>query len=673
MSREPAYPHLFRPLTIGHLTLPNRVLMGSMHTNLEEAPDGFSRLAAFYAERAREGVSLIVTGGIAPNAEGAVFQGAHALTDDAQLSEHRQVVDAVHAEGGHLCMQILHAGRYAYSPDLVAPSAIQAPINPFMPRALSSEDVEQQIADYVRCAQLAQRAGYDGVEVMGSEGYLINQFICQRTNQRDDEWGGPFANRMRFAVEIVRRVRAAVGKRFVIIFRLSMIDLVEDGSTWEEIVTLGQAIEAAGADVINTGIGWHEARVPTIVTSVPRAAFTEVTRRIKSALTIPLITTNRINMPDVAEQVLAQGHADMVSMARPFLADAAWVSKAQAGQAEQINTCIACNQACLDHTFAGKLTSCLVNPRACHETELIITPAQAPKHIAVVGGGPAGLATAVTAASRGHHVVLFERRSELGGQFNYARKIPGKEEFNETLRYYRGMLTKYAVEVRLNTTATAQSLAGFDEVVLATGVQPRELSLPGYDHASVLSYAEAIESPDRVGRRVAVIGAGGIGFDVAELLAHQGHAALDIDAWCDEWGVDLAVGERGGLKVPRPPEVPRDIVMLQRKRSKPGKYLGKTTGWVHRASLKQRGVKILTGCEYLNIDDAGLHIRRDGVNQLLAVDSVVVCAGQESVRDLLTPLEQAGVAVHIIGGADEASELDAKRAIEQGTRLAALL
>ncbi|MGP9808425.1 FAD-dependent oxidoreductase [Halomonas sp. AOP12-C2-37] len=673
MTREPAYPHLFRPLTIGHLTLPNRVLMGSMHTNLEEAPDGFSRLAAFYAERAREGVSLIVTGGIAPNAEGAVFQGAHALTHDAQLSEHRQVVDAVHAEGSHLCMQILHAGRYAYSPDLVAPSAIQAPINPFMPRALSSDEVEQQIADYVRCAQLAQRAGYDGVEVMGSEGYLINQFICQRTNQRDDEWGGPFANRMRFAVEIVRRVRAAVGKRFVIIFRLSMIDLVEDGSTWEEVVTLGQAIEAAGADVINTGIGWHEARVPTIVTSVPRAAFTEVTRRIKSALTIPLITTNRINMPDVAEQVLAQGHADMVSMARPFLADAAWVSKAQAGQAEQINTCIACNQACLDHTFAGKLTSCLVNPRACHETELIIAPAQAPKHIAVVGGGPAGLATAVTAASRGHRVVLFERRSELGGQFNYARKIPGKEEFNETLRYYQGMLTKYAVEVRLNTTATAQALAGFDEVVLATGVQPRELSLPGYDHASVLSYAEAIESPGRVGRRVAVIGAGGIGFDVAELLAHQGHAALDIDAWCDEWGVDLAVGERGGLKAPTPPEVPRDIVMLQRKTSKPGKYLGKTTGWVHRASLKQRGVKILTGCEYLNIDDAGLHIRRDGVDQLLAVDSVVVCAGQESVRDLLTPLEQAGVAVHIIGGADEASELDAKRAIEQGTRLAALL
>nr|WP_298058211.1 NADPH-dependent 2,4-dienoyl-CoA reductase [uncultured Halomonas sp.] len=673
MPREPAYPHLFRPLTIGHLTLPNRVLMGSMHTNLEEAPNGFERLAAFYAERAREGVSLIVTGGIAPNAEGAVFQGAHALVDEAQLPEHRQVVNAVHAEGGHLCMQILHAGRYAYSPDLVAPSAIQAPINPFMPRALASDEVEQQIADYVRCASLAQQAGYDGVEIMGSEGYLINQFICQRTNQRDDEWGGAFENRMRLAVEIVRRVRESVGERFVIIFRLSMIDLVEEGSTWEEVVTLGQAIEAAGANVINTGIGWHEARVPTIVTSVPRAAFTEVTRRIKSALSIPLITTNRINMPEVAERVLAEGHADMVSMARPFLADPAWVRKAEEGLAEEINTCIACNQACLDHTFAGKLTSCLVNPRACHETELVIEPAQTPKRVTVVGGGPAGLATAVTAASRGHNVVLFEQRSELGGQFNYARKIPGKEEFNETLRYYRVMLEKYAVEVRLNTTASAETLADFDEVVLSTGVKPRELNLPGHDHSKVLSYAEAIESPDRVGRKVAVIGAGGIGFDVSELLAHQGHPGLDIADWCDEWGVDLAVGERGGLKAPTPPVVPREIVMLQRKTSKPGKYLGKTTGWVHRASLKARGVTTLTGCEYLKIDDEGLHIRRDGVDQVLAVDSVVVCAGQESVRDLHAPLERAGKAVHIIGGADEASELDAKRAIEQGTRLAAAL
>ncbi|MCC4290575.1 FAD-dependent oxidoreductase [Vreelandella aquamarina] len=673
MHQAPAYPHLFRPLTVGHLTLPNRVLMGSMHTNLEEAPNGFERLAAFYAERARAGVSLIVTGGIAPNAEGAVFQGANALTEESQVAEHRHVVDAVHAAGGHLCMQILHAGRYAYSPELVAPSALQAPINPFTPRALSSEEVEQQIADYVRCATLAQQAGYDGVEVMGSEGYLINQFICRRTNQRDDDWGGDFERRMRFPVEIVKRIRQAVGERFLLIFRLSMIDLVEEGSSWEEVVQLGQAIEAAGANVINTGIGWHEARVPTIVTSVPRAAFTEVTRRIRAALSIPLITTNRINMPEVAERVLAEGHADMVSMARPFLADPEWVRKAEAGLAKEINTCIACNQACLDHTFMGKLTSCLVNPRACHETEITLAPAQTPKRVAVVGGGPAGLATAVAAASRGHAVVLFERRSELGGQFNYARKIPGKEEFNETLRYFRVMLEKHAVDVRLNTEATVGALADFDEIVIATGVVPRELALPGADHPSVLSYADAIEQPERVGKRVAVIGAGGIGFDVSELLSHEGHPTMEVAAWCDEWGVDLAVGERGGLKAPQPPRSPRSIVMLQRKSSKPGKNLGKTTGWVHRASLKQRGVETLTGCEYVRIDDAGLHIRREGQEQVVEVDTIVVCAGQESVRDLISPLAQAGSRVHVIGGADEAAELDAKRAIDQGTRLAASL
>ena len=673
MRQAPAYPHLFRPLTVGHLTLPNRVLMGSMHTNLEEAPNGFERLAAFYAERARAGVSLIVTGGIAPNAEGAVFQGANALTEESQVAEHRHVVDAVHAAGGHLCMQILHAGRYAYSPELVAPSALQAPINPFTPRALSSEEVEQQIADYVRCATLAQQAGYDGVEVMGSEGYLINQFICRRTNQRDDDWGGDFERRMRFPVEIVKRIRQAVGERFLLIFRLSMIDLVEEGSSWEEVVQLGQAIEAAGANVINTGIGWHEARVPTIVTSVPRAAFTEVTRRIRAALSIPLITTNRINMPEVAERVLAEGHADMVSMARPFLADPEWVRKAEAGLAKEINTCIACNQACLDHTFMGKLTSCLVNPRACHETEITLAPAQTPKQVAVVGGGPAGLATAVAAASRGHAVVLFERRSELGGQFNYARKIPGKEEFNETLRYFRVMLEKHAVDVRLNTEATVGALADFDEIVIATGVVPRELALPGADHPSVLSYADAIEQPERVGKRVAVIGAGGIGFDVSELLSHEGHPTMEVAAWCDEWGVDLAVGERGGLKAPQPPRSPRSIVMLQRKSSKPGKNLGKTTGWVHRASLKQRGVETLTGCEYVRIDDAGLHIRREGQEQVVEVDTIVVCAGQESVRDLISPLAQAGSRMHVIGGADEAAELDAKRAIDQGTRLAASL
>ncbi|WNL40054.1 NADPH-dependent 2,4-dienoyl-CoA reductase [Halomonas sp. PAMB 3232] len=673
MTKPSAYPHLFTPITLGPLTLPNRVLMGSMHTNLEETRGGFARLAAFYAERARAGVSLIVTGGIAPNPEGAVFEGASALTDEAQLSEHRQVVEAVHAEGGHLCMQILHAGRYAYSPVLVAPSALQAPINPHAPRALETHEVEQQIDDYVRCARLAQQAGYDGVEVMGSEGYLINQFICRRTNQRDDEWGGDFQARIRFPVEIVTRIREAVGERFLLIFRLSMIDLVEEGSSWEEVVALGQAIEAAGADVINTGIGWHEARVPTIVTSVPRAAFTEVTRRIRSAVSIPLITTNRINMPEVAERVLAEGHADMVSMARPFLADPAWVQKAARGASDEINTCIACNQACLDHTFAGKLTSCLVNPRACHETEFSLAPADTSRRVAVVGGGPAGLATAVAAAGRGHAVTLFERQGELGGQFNYARRIPGKEEFDETLRYFHVMLDKYAVEVRLNVEATAEALADFDVVVIATGVTPRTLELPGADHSSVLSYADAIEHPDLVGPEVAVIGAGGIGFDVSELLSHVGHPALDVDVWCQEWGVDLAVGERGGLTAPNPPVPARRITMLQRKRSKPGKGLGKTTGWVHRAALKARGVKTLVGCEYLRIDDDGLHIRQNGEEQVLKVDSIVVCAGQESVRDLVTPLESAGGEVYVIGGADEASELDAKRAIDQGMRLAATL
>lgn len=668
-----SYPYLFRPLEVGHLTLPNRVLMGSMHTNLEEAPGGFARLAAFYAERAREGVGLIVTGGIAPNPEGAVFEGASTLQHPEQVAEHREVVEAVHREGGRLCLQILHAGRYAYTPELVAPSAIQAPINPFKPRALSSAEVEAQIDDYVRCATLAREAGYDGVEVMGSEGYLINQFVCPRTNHRDDDWGGGFANRIRFPVEIVRRLRAAMGDDFLIIFRLSMLDLVEEGSTFDEVVALGRAIEAAGADLINTGIGWHEARVPTIVTSVPRAAFTEVTRRMKAELSIPLITTNRINMPEVAERVLAEGHADMVSMARPFLADPAWLTKAAAGRTEEINTCIACNQACLDHTFQGRISSCLVNPRACHETELVISPAESPREIAVVGGGPAGLATAVTAASRGHRVTLFERDAELGGQFNHARRIPGKEEFDETLRYYKVMLEKHGVRVRLNSEADLYALREFDVVVLATGVRPRRLELPGIDHPRVMSYPVAITHPERVGRRVAVIGAGGIGFDVAELLTHVGHPALDRDAWCDEWGVDLAVGSRGGLKAPNRPETPRQVILLQRKASKPGKGLGKSTGWVHRASLRHRGVEALAGCEYVGIDDEGLHIRINGEPRCLEVDSIVVCAGQESVRELVDPLQAAGVEAHVIGGADEAAELDAKRAIDQGTRLAARL
>ncbi|WP_043528064.1 NADPH-dependent 2,4-dienoyl-CoA reductase [Litchfieldella xinjiangensis] len=667
------YPHLFRPLELGNITLPNRILMGSMHTNLEEAPEGFSRLARFYAERARAGVGLIVTGGIAPNPEGAVFQGAASLTSVEEAERHRPVVDAVHSEGGRICLQILHAGRYAYSPDLVAPSPLQAPINPFVPRELATGEVEDLIDDFVRCAGLARDAGYDGVEVMGSEGYLINQFLCARTNQRQDEWGGDFASRMRFPVAIVRRIREALGDDFLIIFRLSMIDLVEGGSTWQEVVELGRAIEGAGADLINTGIGWHEARVPTIVTSVPRAAFSEVSRRMKQALTIPLITTNRINMPDVAERVLAEGHADMVSMARPFLADPEWVRKARDGRVDEINTCIACNQACLDHTFQGKLTSCLVNPRACHETELEIASVETPREIAVVGGGPAGLAAAVTAAQRGHRVVLFEKSDTLGGQFNYARRIPGKEEFDETLRYFKVMLDQHGVTVRLNTDADIESLRSFDAVILASGVRPRELALPGIDHPMVMHYPTAILHPERVGRRVAVIGAGGIGFDVAELLTHVGHPSLDVAAWCDEWGVDLAVNERGGLKPQLRPETPREVYLLQRKTSKPGKGLGKTTGWVHRASLKHRGVETLAGCEYLGIDDEGLHLSVNGESRRLEVDSVVICAGQESVRDLLEPLHEANVEVHVIGGADEAAELDAKRAIEQGTRIAAAL
>ncbi|MEQ5801005.1 NADPH-dependent 2,4-dienoyl-CoA reductase [Halomonas sp. H10-9-1] len=668
-----AYPHLFRPLVLGHLTLPNRVLMGSMHTNLEEVPGGFERLAAFYTERAREGVGLIVTGGIAPNPEGAVFQGAATLEREAQLGDHRRLVEAVHGEGGRICMQILHAGRYAYTPELVAPSAIQAPINPFSPRALAAAEVERQIEDYVRCAALARRAGYDGVEVMGSEGYLINQFICRRTNHRDDEWGGVFENRIRFPLEIVRRIRETVGDDFLVIFRLSMIDLVEEGSSHDEVVALARALEAAGADALNTGIGWHEARVPTIVTSVPRAAFTEVTRRLKGEVSLPLIATNRINMPEVAERVLAEGHADMVSMARPFLADPAWVSKAAAGRSDEINTCIACNQACLDHTFAGKLTSCLVNPRAGHETELVIEPAQAPRRIAVVGGGPAGLAAALTAARRGHLVTLFEREEALGGQFRYALQIPGKEEFAETLRYFRVMLDKHGVEVRLNHAADVATLAGFDGVVLASGVRPRRLALPGSDHPKVLGYPEAIQYPERVGPRVAIIGAGGIGFDVAERLTQVGQPSLDAEAWCAEWGVDLAVASSGGLKAPRHPRAARRVYLLQRKSSKPGKGLGKTTGWVHRASLRQRGVEALAGCEYLHIDDAGLHVRHAGQPRLLEVDTVVVCAGQESVRELHAPLCEAGVAVHLVGGALEPGELDAKRAIDQGTRVAAML
>ncbi|WP_114418091.1 NADPH-dependent 2,4-dienoyl-CoA reductase [Marinospirillum perlucidum] len=670
MSQE-TFPHVFAPLDLGFTQLKNRVLMGSMHTNLEETPGGFERLAAFYGERAAAGVGLIVTGGIAPNDAGVVFQGSAKMTTPEEAAEHRKVTEAVHAAGGKICMQILHTGRYAYSPNLVAPSPLQAPINPFTPKELTDEGVEEQLDAYVKASSLAQEAGYDGVEIMGSEGYLINQFLSLRTNQREDRWGGSFANRSRFAIEAVKRVRAAVGEKFIIIFRLSMIDLVEEGSNWEEVVTLAKAIEKAGASLINTGIGWHESRVPTIATSVPRAAFTQVTQRMKKEVNIPLITTNRINMPEVAEEVLAEGHADMVSMARPFLADAHWVSKAAANKSDEINTCIACNQACLDQIFMGKVTSCLVNPRACHETELVSAPAAQTKKIAVVGAGMAGLSCATQAASRGHEVTLFEKAAEIGGQFNLARQIPGKEEFSETLRYFRKQVELTGVDLKLNTQVTAEQLKGFDEVVVATGVTPRIPAIPGVDHPKVVTYPEAIRHPENLGQQVALLGAGGIGFDVAELLVkvHERGEPQSKEEFFKEWGVDLDVSQPGGLAQPEKPAAAREVYLLQRKSSKPGKGLGKTTGWIHRAALKAHDVKMLAGCEYLKIDDEGLHLRLDGEVHCLAVDKVVLCTGQEEVQDLYTQLQAQGVSSHLIGGAEVAAELDAKRAIEQGYRL----
>ncbi len=669
------YPHLLAPLDLGFTTLRNRTLMGSMHTGLEEEPNGFERMAAFFAERARGGAGLIVTGGFAPNLAGRGAPKASQLSFPWQVGKHRIVTDAVHEAGGKICLQILHTGRYAYHPLAVSASRLKSPISPFAPRALTGWGVRKTIADYAKCARLAQKAGYDGVEIMGSEGYLINQFIAPKTNHRTDEWGGPFENRIRFAVEIVRRTREKVGPNFIIIFRLSMLDLVEDGSTWEEVVQLAKAIEAAGATIINTGIGWHEARIPTIATMVPRAAFTWVTRRMKGEVKIPLVTTNRINAPDVAEAVLARGDADMVSMARPFLADAEFVNKASAGRADEINTCIACNQACLDHIFQRQTCSCLVNPRACNETELAIRPAAAKKKVAVVGAGPAGLAFATTAAECGHDVTLFEAAPEIGGQFNLAKRIPGKEEFGETLRYFRRRLDVTGVKVKVSHRATADELAagGFDHVALATGILPRTPDIPGVDHPKVARYIDIIEGRREAGRRVAIVGAGGIGFDVAELLSHGASSASDIDHFRNEWGIDSTYAVRGGLKKPSDEPPPRQIWLLQRKTSKVGDGLAKTTGWIRRTLLKRRHIKMLAGVSYEKIDDAGLHVRLGDQAQVLDVDTIVMCAGQEPRRELLDDLKTAGVTVSLIGGADVAAELDAKRAIDQGTRAAAAL
>ncbi|MFB7369607.1 FAD-dependent oxidoreductase [Streptomyces sp. NPDC056222] len=668
------YPHLLSPLDLGFTTLPNRVLMGSMHVGLEETENGFERMAAFYAERARGGVGLIVTGGIAPNEAGRPWDGGAKLSTEDEVGEHKLITEAVHAEGGRIAMQILHFGRYAYHPALVAPSAIQAPISPFVPNELTDAEVEQTVEDYARCAELAKAAGYDGVEVMGSEGYLINEFIAAATNHRTDRWGGSYENRVRFPLEIVRRIRERVGEDFIVIYRLSMLDLVPGGSTLEEVVALAKEIEAAGATIINTGIGWHEARIPTIATSVPRGAYTWVTKKLMGAVSIPLVTSNRINTPEVAEQILAEGRADIVSMARPFLADPEFVAKAAADRADAINTCIGCNQACLDHTFSLKITSCLVNPRACHETELVLSPTRLTKRIAVVGAGPAGLAFSVSAAERGHSVTLFDAASEIGGQLNIAKRVPGKEEFDETLRYFRTRLDERGVEVRLNTPVGAGDLDGYDEVVVATGVTPRTPAIEGVDHPSVVSYLDVLRDGAPVGERVAIIGAGGIGFDVAEFLTDGGEgASQDPETYFRQWGVDTSYETRGGLRAPERPKPPRQVHLLQRKTTKVGAGLGKTTGWIHRAEMKHRGVTMVAGASYERIDDEGLHLTIDGEPQTVPVDTIVLCTGQEPRRGLYEELIAAGRTAHLIGGADVAAELDAKRAIDQGTRLAATL
>ena len=670
MENETLFPHLFRPLDLGFTSLKNRVLMGSMHTGLEEEPDGFPRMARYYAERARGGVSLIVTGGVAPNRAGWLAPFSIRLANKTQIGLHQLVTDAVHENGGKICMQILHAGRYGYHPLCVAPSKIKAPINRFRPRELSARAIKSTINDFISCAELARQAGYDGVEIMGSEGYLINQFIARKTNKRTDEWGGAFENRIRLPLEIIRGIRETVGEGFIIIYRLSMLDLVKDGSSWEEVVALAHQVEESGATIINTGIGWHEARIPTIAAMVPRAGFAWVTKRLMGEVKVPLVATNRINMPEVAEQVLADGCCDMVSMARPFLADPDWIEKAQQGRVDEINTCIGCNQACLDNIFSQKTASCLVNPRACRETLKPFIKTENSKQIAVVGAGPAGLACATTAAARGHRVTIFEANSEIGGQFRLARLIPGKEEFQETLRYYERQLELHNVEVRTGCRATPELLSSFDEIVLASGVRPRVVGIPGANNANVAYYDEVILGKKQVGKRVAIIGAGGIGFDMAVYLAHQNSSTEDVDAFLDEWGVDKTYRGAGGLQ--KAPEVKprREIHLLQRKKTKPGIGLGKTTGWIHRSVLKRNRVKLWSGVEYLGITDEGLGVHHEGQTQLLAVDTIVICAGQESQQDLADLLKKANKEYHLIGGALEAGELDAQRAIEQGVTVA---